>query len=288
MHKKLNAGILRLPIRLGLFSLLIFIPQLLMAQEDNTRISFDSLRIKPKSDFQLPKLEPTPPSRAAAYPLPPAMKQPSLPRFSLEAGSAPPYYTNPSPLFRGDYSTGGILRQFPNGALFGSGNQTSLPGIGRFNEASLGYTHIFNERLELQLRANAMKMNMTHFTGQAFSTSGALIYHASDKVAFKVFGSYDIGNSYGMSTHRYGGTMSLDMSDRFGMEVGVQRYYDAMRGRWETVPVVIPYYRFEKFTLGLDVGGLVYEILRNVVFDGRDEFRGGPTIAPPRPSIRIR
>ena len=27
-----------------------------------------------------------------------------------------------------------------------------------------------------------------------------------------------------MDTHRYGATMSLDMSERFGMEVGVQRY----------------------------------------------------------------
>lgn len=47
--------------------------------------------------------------------------------------------------------------------------------------------------------------------------------------------------------------MSVDMSDRFGMEMGVQRYYDAMSGRWETVPVMIPYYHFDKFTLGLDV-----------------------------------
>ena len=63
--------------------------------------------------------------------------------------------------------------------------------------------------------------------------------------------------------------MSLDMSERFGMEVGVQRYYDAYRGRWETVPVVIPYYNFDKFKLSLDVGGILYEILRNTVFDNR-------------------
>ena len=62
---------------------------------------------------------------------------------------------------------------------------------------------------------------MIHSTGQAFSTSGALRYQASDRVAFKVFGSYAIGNTYGMDTHRYGATMSLDMSERFGMEVGV-------------------------------------------------------------------
>lgn len=165
--------------------------------------------------------------------------------------------------------------------LFGSGGQTSVPGIGRFNNASLGYQHAFNQRLTLQFGVDAMKINMIHSTGQAFSTSGALRYQASDRVAFKVFGSYAIGNTYGMDTHRYGATMSLDMSERFGMEVGVQRYYDAYRGRWETVPVVIPYYNFDKFKLSLDVGGILYEILRNTVFDNRGGS-GGATIAPPR------
>ena len=79
-----------------------------------------------------------------------------------------------------------------------------------------GYQHAFNQRLTLQLGVDAMKINMIHSTGQAFSTSGALRYQASDRVAFKVFGSYAIGNTYGMDTHRYGATMSLDMSERFG------------------------------------------------------------------------
>lgn len=201
--------------------------------------------------------------------------------FSVKESLRLPYQTNPSLLFRGDYSTSGVLRQFPHGMLFGSGGQTSVPGIGRFNNASLGYQHAFNQRLTLQLGVDAMKINMIHSTGQAFSTSGALRYQASDRVAFKVFGSYAIGNTYGMDTHRYGATMSLDMSERFGMEVGVQRYYDAYRGRWETVPVVIPYYNFDKFKLSLDVGGILYEILRNTVFDNRGGS-GGATIAPPR------
>ena len=136
----------------------------------------------------------------------------SLPDFSLKESLRLPYQTNPSLLFRGDYSTSGVLRQFPHGMLFGSGGQTSVSGIGRFNNASLGYQHAFNQRLTLQLGVDAMKINMIHSTGQAFSTSGALRYQASDRVAFKVFGSYAIGNTYGMDTHRYGATMSLDMS----------------------------------------------------------------------------
>ena len=190
--------------------------------------------IKPKAAFQLPSVNLLP--EKTVYPLINPIQLGDLPSFSLKEELRIPYHINPSPLFRGDYSTGGVLRQFPHGAVFGSGSQTSVPGIGRFNNASLGYQHIFNDRLSLQLRANAMKINMSHITGQAFSTAGRLTYRASDRVAFNVFGSYDIGNSYGMSTNSYGATMSLDMSERFGVEVGAQRYYDAMRGGWQTAP----------------------------------------------------
>ena len=288
---KQKVSISSLPIHWGILILLIFIPQLLSAQENNDsiRIARDSVSMEPEGVLQRSTLEIFP-EKSTTYSLYSPGQLEHIPRFSLKRDISLPYQTNPSLLFRGDYSTGGVLHQFDRGALFGSGSQTSMAGIGRFNSASLGYQHIFNEQFELQVRANALKLNMSHITGQAFSTSGAFLYHPSDRVTLKVFGSYDIGNSYGMSTHSYGATMSVDMSDRFGMEMGVQRYYDAMSGRWETVPVMIPYYRFDKFTLGLDVGGIVYEILRNVVFDKNRGIGGpsGPTIGPPRMHIPIR
>ena len=304
MRMKQKISISRFPIFLGLLLLLPSIPQLLSAQEgiDSTRIIRNDLLKQPEGTlfqhatpdlFQYATPDLFPPSKFKDIPSPNLSKQLFYfpPDFSHKGEIYLPYQVKPSPLFKGDYSTSGVLMQFPHGAVFGSGKQTSVPGIGLFNNASLGYQHIFNDRFELQLQANAMKINMMHSTGQAFSTSGALLYHASDHVAFKVFGSYDIGNSYGMSTHSYGATMSIDMSDRFNMEMGVQRYYDAMRGRWETVPVVIPTYRFNNnFKLGFDVGGVLYEVLRNVFFDkhGGGDYSGGPTIAPPRSFLPIR
>ena len=282
MRMRQKVSISQLPIRLGIFLLLYFVPQSLSAQENNdsTHILRNGASITPDDVLKQANINLFP-EKSTTYSLYSPGQLEHIPRFSLKRDISLPYQTNPSLLFRGDYSTSGVLRQFPHGMLFGSGGQTSVPGIGRFNNASLGYQHAFNQRLTLQLGVDAMKINMIHSTGQAFSTSGALRYQASDRVAFKVFGSYAIGNTYGMDTHRYGATMSLDMSERFGMEVGVQRYYDAYRGRWETVPVVIPYYNFDKFKLSLDVGGILYEILRNTVFDNRGGS-GGATIAPPR------
>lgn len=286
MKQKVNASTLLLS--LGIFSLLLFISQRLSAQENN-----DSTTLIPNNRFLVPKsisshavLEIFPQKKDNHSLLPNKNIQP-IPHFSLKRSIYLPYSTNPSPIFKGDYSTNGVIFQFTHGALIGSGSQTSMAGIGRFNNTSLTYRHIFNDQFELQLHANAMKINMSRITGQAFSASSALLYHPSDRVTFKVFGSYDIGNSYGMSSNNYGATMSIDMSDRFGMEMGVERYYNAMSGHWETVPIMIPYYRFKKFTLGLDVGGIVYEILRDVAFD-KNRGIGGPTIAPPRMHIPIR
>lgn len=287
IHKRVTVS--WFSIRLGAFISLFFIPQLLMAQEKNDSIWIfhEGALIKPKVAFPHSKLELFPETNTT-YSLYSPDKPIRLPRPSPNRSIRIPYQINPSLLFQGDYRTSGTLHQFAHGTLFGSGSQTSLAGIGRFNNASLGYRHVFDERFELQLRANAMKINMSHITGQTFSTSGAFLYHPSDYVTFKVFGSYDIGNSYGMSTNRYGATMSIDMTDRFGMEMGVQRYYDAMSRRWETVPVVIPYYRFNKFTLGIDAGAIIYEILRNAVFDTNRGMNNGPTIGPPQFRIPIK
>lgn len=284
-------------IRSRLIILLVFIPGFLSAQEDSTHI----IRERVRTTFENNQL--LLPSSGSSFIedlssittiTKRSLMQPQqirisnfMPYISSKQTFRLPYQTNPSLLFQGDYRAKGVLHEFNNGVLFGSGGQTSVPGIGRFNNASLSYQHTLNDRLILQVGVDATKINMSHITGQAFSTSGSLMYRASDRLAFKVFGSYDIGNSYGMSSNSYGATMAIDISDSFGMEFGVRRYYDTMRGRWETIPVVIPYFNIDDLKLGLDVGGILYEILRNAMFDKKG-WSGNPTIAPPRFPLPIR
>lgn len=217
--------------------------------------------------------------------------QPKLPtvHFTLPKLPVIPYYINPSPLFKGDYNTGGMVLPHRHGGWYASGSQSSVPGIGRFNEATLTYAHRLNSKLSFQLSLDAMKVNMSHISGQTFSTSGMMLYQATDKLGFRVFGSYAPGNTFGMKTHSYGGTLMWQVNDRFGLEMGVQRYYDSMRGGWQTVPVVIPSYRFDHFKLELDVGGILYEILRGVLYDTKKDFDPrGATIAPPRFSFPVK
>lgn len=284
---KQQFDISRYPIRWVVFLLLFFTSQSLCAQEDGTLR--DSIRIKPPGGYEttinlLPEkteflLNPDPPRQ---------LERRKLPSFSFREELHLPYHVDRSPLHRGDFTTSGVLWQHRRGAIFGTGEQTTVPGIGRFNEASLGYGHVFNDRLSLQVSIDAMKINRINFVGETFGTSGRMSYQASDRLAFNVFGSYQLGNTYGMSTDSYGATVSVVMSDRFRMEVGAQRVYNAARGQWETVPVAIPTYRFNNgFELGLDVGGIIYEILRSTVFDS-NQRNSGPTIAPPRLNMPVR
>lgn len=270
---KRNLFLLRLTLLLG--SLLLSTLQQLQAQQverlssDTLRtisssrglLPTDSLHTLPTSTF-LPEAETTATSPATV------VMQADVSSSRLPATMYPviPYYVNPSPMFRGDYYTEGLLLATPYGILSASGHQTSLPGIGRFNEASVGYQWAFAPQWMLRLNADVMKVNMMHAVGEAFSLSGSLSYHLSDHLSLNAFGAYAPENTFGMFTHRYGGSLSYDVTSRFGMEVGVQRYYNIMQG-WQTVPVVIPTYNFGKCKVGLDIGGLVLDVLQHIVYD---------------------
>lgn len=52
----------------------------------------------------------------------------------------PAYHINSSPMFYGDYSS--CRQLFPN--LYGSGSQTTIPGIGRVNQVSIFYQRQLN------------------------------------------------------------------------------------------------------------------------------------------------
>ena len=284
---KWKPDLFRNAICIGMYLLLWGIPSEVIAQEDMKRIARDSVQIEKEGQKEgslsvLPQGEFLLPDEKKPCPSLPQLGNPdSLFRISLEKPLVPLYYINPSPMYRGDYRTGGVIKVFPHGAFYGSGGQTTLPGIGRMNESSLGYIHRFNSQWSVQVDVNALKMNMPFAVGQAFGTSGTLMYRPSDRIAFKVFGSYYRGQTYGMESHTYGGSMTVGMSDRFSVEMGVQRRYNPLRGGWETVPIVVPCYKFNKFDLGIDVGGLLYEILHKVVIDKNRMKMGNPTMGPP-------
>ena len=279
------------PMLLMAAALLMAVPQA-RAQEDRTRPEVpDSVRTLPQgadrprsatsgTGTTAGAVDATLPTRRAAvdddaHPM--TFTPPAVPPEYI-----PPYYTNPSPMFRGDYSTGGPIAVWDDNAIYGRGGRYSLPGLGVQTEAGLTYVRQLNDRLRLQAAANATKLSMTHLTRMAVELDGRLTYQPQEHVWFNVFGGTAVGRFPNRPDWHYGGSVGFDLGERFSLELGVQRYYDRSTGRWTTLPVVIPTVKLPKFDLGLDVGPIIYEIIRNAVHKG-DRFRGGPMLRPEVP-----
>lgn len=198
-----------------------------------------------------------------------------------------PFALNPTLLYRGDYSTSGALHPYRTGRVWLAGEQSSLPGIGRINEASVSWKHQSGSRLSLQAALVATQLNMLFFHRHVLELKAQMDYHLSNHLSLHLFGSYDTGNPYNPYGRQWGGSLDWQINDRFGLEGGVRRSYNAITGRWETLPIVAPYYNFnDKFRLQIDVGPLIQQLIRGAVY-GR-EGRGNPTIAPPKHHINVR
>lgn len=277
-----------------LSAVLLLVAQGASAQEDSTRVRRDSLRTvgvgvgsphvpvtSGLSGVGAEEYRPEP-SLEAGREVPvfrPVRRDPDL-RL--------PYQENPSLRFKGDFRTEGSLWRWRTGQIYGTGSQTSLPGIGRRNEAAFSFEQELNDRLSLQATVDAMRMNMAYFNRrQSLGLSGALVYRAQDHLWFTAFGSARTGDFLNMQSYSYGGTVGFDITDRFSLELGVQRFYNDLTGRWETLPVVMPGYRFnDKFKLQFDVGPLIYELIRGIIDHRGGRSDGGPTIRPPVPGFR--
>lgn len=172
----------------------------------------------------------------------------------------PSYYVNPSPMFLGDYQAYGRFAPY----FYGEGMQTTLPGIGRVNRLGWVYQRQINDFLEVYAGINATKYTLPYSIGQSFGVSGAMTFRPMDKFHLMIFGAYSPDNRYNFNNTYYGATIGYDFTERLGVDVGVQRFYDSRTG-WETMPVVVPSYKFKKFKLGVDVGGLFYEGMRSII-----------------------
>lgn len=110
MRMRQKVSISQLPIRLGIFLLLYFVPQSLSAQENNdsTHILRNGASITPDDVLKQANINLFP-EKSTTYSLYSPGQLEHIPRFSLKRDISLPYQTNPSLLFRGDYSTGGVL-----------------------------------------------------------------------------------------------------------------------------------------------------------------------------------
>lgn len=197
-----------------------------------------------------------------------------------------PFSLNPTLLHIGDFHTSGALLSYRTGQIWLEGEQSSLPGIGRINEVSALWSQQLTDRISLQA-AVTTQLNMEFFHRHVLQLQAQMSYRLTEQLTLHLFGSYDTGNPYNPYGRQWGGSIDWRISPRFGLEGGVRRSYNAVTGRWETLPIVAPYYNINgKFRLQIDTGPLIQQLIRGAVYG--NEGRGNPTIAPPKNHIDIR
>ena len=161
-----------------------------------------------------------------------------------------------SRFLNGEYTVSGPILQWRRDMLYGSGAQRNMIGMGTMNTATLGYQHLFGDKLLIDISLNAVKYSVPHFTNISYGASGRISYMLSKKTMLNVFGGYN--KTLARNSYNYGASMSFDMGDYFGVEMGVNRFYDPYANRWKTSPIVAPYVKIHgQKAFQFDIGGLL-------------------------------
>lgn len=95
--------------------------------------------------------------------------------FQFKKGG-PFFYTDQSPLHKGEYNVSGVIGLLWNGHVYGMGRQMNLIGIGVFNYAAIGYNKSLSDNLFADVALHAMKLSTPRHVDETFGISGKLSY----------------------------------------------------------------------------------------------------------------
>ena len=183
-----------------------------------------------------------------------------------------------------------IIHAWDDGAILGSSSFNTFPGMGNIAYGSFSLTQDFG-RFNFTGSITGSKFHLDNNLYNDFNFSGRLSYRLTDRLSFNVFGNYSTGNIYHsmaampfLTSTGYGGSVSIVVSDKFNLEVGANRYYDPFSKKWITRPVLVPTIDINGTKIGVDVGGLIYDIIQSIVApDYSQSWNGIPGPMMPRP-----
>lgn len=176
------------------------------------------------------------------------------------------------------------LAGWGTGMAYASGGRTSMPGLMGIETGSLALVQRFG-RLTLNAGANATKYGYFRGLTSTWGFSASMTYAFSSRLSLTVFGSWQSEFNGPMtpamagyvSLPTVGGYLDWQFADHFGVKVGAQAYRVTNTGNWQAQPIVIPYYKFDNgATIGVDVGGMIYNMIRS-----KSGYRENPTFGPP-------
>ncbi|MDD4592725.1 MAG: hypothetical protein PHG06_20215 [Parabacteroides sp.] len=240
---------------------------------DTTRQLFST------TDRQLQKLTVEQLQNNAAGTVQPLSISPHFQRY-LDKGYetlSPGYFLmSKNPTNYGDYNTSGVIKQFRHSAFIGAGSVETVMGTGNIGNASVAYQQMLGSRVMLTVGANVSKTTFTPMRYISVGSSASLSYMLNDRLSFTAFGDYTRSMTGPYSNLNIGGFASIGLSNKFGLDIGANNYYDPMYRQWQTEPIVYPYFKLGGQKLGFDFGPLIKDMLINLFDKNKNKDFMGP------------
>jgi len=183
-----------------------------------------------------------------------------------------------------------VIASWQNGAIWADGSAIHFPGMAGVESATAGISQRIG-RVSLSAYGTATKYGYFRGLSTQWTVGGSLQWQFAPRLGITLFGSYStgayrIGMAPGvaemLAMPSFGGYLSWDITDKFGVDVGASATYNNL-GRWEARPIVAPYLRTGSAKISVDVGGIMYELLRS----SSSSNPRNPTVGPPKPIIPI-
>lgn len=181
------------------------------------------------------------------------------------------------------------LASWEGGSLSAYGGRLSLPGLMGKESGGIALGHSFGP-VSVRVSAGADKYGSFRGLQTSYGVNATINYSISPQWSVTLFGGYQShvtpltpAMAGYMGTSTIGGYVSYDINDKWGVSVGAQANRSLVTNRWEAQPIVMPYYKInDNAVIRVDVGGIIYNMVKDYL-ESRDNYRGNPVIAPPRP-----
>ncbi|MDE7411243.1 MAG: hypothetical protein K2M94_04310 [Paramuribaculum sp.] len=155
------------------------------------------------------------------------------------------------------------------GGITAYGNVSQNPGLMSMATGGISFSQKFGQ-LTLTMTASADKYGYFSGLQTGYGIGGNLSYRITQNLSLTLFGNYYTqllpltpAMAGYFNSSNFGGYLSYDFNDRWGVSVGAKTERSLYTGKWETRPIVTPYYKVsEKVSIGADVGGILYEVVR--------------------------
>lgn len=169
-----------------------------------------------------------------------------------------------------DFNREGKIASWYDGYVTGMSGKSTAPMLGSVRWAGATATQNFGEHWQVMLGATAQKYNLPALAYNTYSFNGQVMYTLNRNVGVSVFGQYESSPFFSHAGNvrpsmLYGGYLTLKTNnDKWGVDMGAQTYRDPVTGRGATVPIFRPFYNLNGQKLGIDLGGLLYQIFESL------------------------